>query len=297
MNFENPTTKQQMYQTLKEIFNYYRLRRPEHDQVAINPIVLERMEFTRLTDEEIRTKAETMLYAAHKREITEERNKLEDEIALLTEKISAADKKVSDGISAAESKYAEIIKELNEDAADKGLLYSSVISDRIMSSRKALAEEKQKINAEYLSQKASLTAALSKANERLSGLDAYFLDIHEKEINAKCDELKAEQEKAANEAFKYNNGISEKEQRYENAAIQSSITLELKYLDLSSKEYTKSQLVDMGYYQDVTDCVCAYYNTLSASEAYEDIKSETGIAIYLEDYYENIIYMYKSKAI
>ena len=296
MTFDNPTTKEQMYEILKEIFNYYRLRRPEHDKVVLNPLVLEKMEFTPLTDEEIRLKAETLLYADQKREETEERNKLEEEIAEINQKILAAEQEAEENLSEAEEKYAGIIKGLNEDSADKGLLYSTVISDKIIEARKELSEEKQKINLKLLEKKATLTASLDNLNGRLNNLSAYFADIHEKEIEAKCAELKDEQDKQETEAFKYNNGISEKEQRYENTITQSQITLELRYLDLSSKEYTKSQLVDMGYYQDATDCVCAYYNTLSATEAYNDIKNESGLAIYLEDYYENIIFMYKNLA-
>ena len=297
MTFDNPTTKEEMYEILKEIFNYYRLRRPEHDQVVLNSLELGKIEFTPLTDEQITAKAETLLYAGHKREKTEEKNKLEDEIAKINEKIAALEAEAEEGIAEAEKKYGETIKWLNEDSANKGLLYSTVISDKIIEARKELSEKKGKINAELLKEKAILNASLDALNDRLDSLDTYYADIHAKEIEAKCAELKDEQDKTAMEVFRYNNGITEKEQRYENTLIQSQITLELRYLDLSSKEYTKSQLVDMGYYRDAVDCVCAYYDTLPAADAYNDIKNETGLIIYLEDYYENVIFMYKNLAV
>ena len=52
----------------------------------------------------------------------------------------------------------------------------------------------------------------------------------------------------------------------------------------------------MGYYQDVIDCVCAYYDTLSAVAAYQGIAHDTRAAIYLEDYYANVVYMYRTLA-
>ena len=70
----------------------------------------------------------------------------------------------------------------------------------------------------------------------------------------------------------------------------------IRYLDVSAGEFTKDQLVDMGYYEDVIRCVCGYYDTLQPSVAYRDILDEGKLAIYLDDYYESIIYLYKSAA-
>ena len=52
----------------------------------------------------------------------------------------------------------------------------------------------------------------------------------------------------------------------------------------------------MGYYADVIDCVCAYYDTLPVLTAYQDLASENKLAIYLDDFYQDIVYMYKSRA-
>ena len=72
--------------------------------------------------------------------------------------------------------------------------------------------------------------------------------------------------------------------------------MELRFLDISSGEFTHDQLVEMGYYEDVIKCVCGYYDTLSASNAYYDITSEKKLAIYLDEYYSEIIYTYKLRA-
>ena len=74
-------------------------------------------------------------------------------------------------------------------------------------------------------------------------------------------------------------------------------SLWLRYLDISSGEFTKDQLTDMGYYRDVIKCVTSYYDTLEPLEAYQDITAEKELAIYLDDYYQNVIYTYKMLAI
>ena len=66
-------------------------------------------------------------------------------------------------------------------------------------------------------------------------------------------------------------------------------------MEIKNVEFTKEQLYDMGYYQDVIDCVCGYYDTLGAAAAFTDISKEGKLVLYLEDYYQNVIYMYKSR--
>ena len=94
------------------------------------------------------------------------------------------------------------------------------------------------------------------------------------------------------EVFKYNNGLDEKEQRYLNTIKQTKASLKLRYMDISTGEFTKDQLVEMGYYADVVKCVCGYFDRLDPYTAFQDIASEKKLAIYLDDYYQNVIYTY-----
>ena len=52
----------------------------------------------------------------------------------------------------------------------------------------------------------------------------------------------------------------------------------------------------MGYYEDIMRCVCGYYDILTAVNAYQDILNEQKLSIYLDDYYESLVYMYKMRA-
>ncbi|MBQ8426573.1 MAG: hypothetical protein IJX16_02300 [Clostridia bacterium] len=59
---------------------------------------------------------------------------------------------------------------------------------------------------------------------------------------------------------------------------------------------TKEELVDVGYYDDALDCVFAYYNTLSPLAAYQDIVQEQRLMVFLDDYYQDTVYVYKLRA-
>ena len=67
-------------------------------------------------------------------------------------------------------------------------------------------------------------------------------------------------------------------------------------MNIASNFFTKDQLVEMGYYTDAIACVRAYYDTLSAVAAYQQIAHDTKVAIYLDDYYTNVVYKYKTLA-
>ena len=65
---------------------------------------------------------------------------------------------------------------------------------------------------------------------------------------------------------------------------------------MKAKGFSKDELVQNGYYKDALKCVTAYYNTLSAADAYNDIMSDAGLVPYLDDYFDDILVMYKLKA-
>ena len=53
----------------------------------------------------------------------------------------------------------------------------------------------------------------------------------------------------------------------------------------------------MGYYADIIRCICGYFDTLAPSTAYDLFRSENKVAVYLEEYYQQILYMYKINAV
>ena len=296
MVFPTPATQDEMYEILKDIFYYYRIRREADTGVTLNALSLTRMTFTPPTDAERRTKAQTALKSSQEERLAAYRKKLSDEIATLTAEVSAVATEKEILKSKANESYAAATAKAERDAIKRGIAQSSAALDRIADIATALAAEIAAIEANASAKTTALQAKITALTADYNGAATYFADIFEYEILAKIDELKAKEEETAREVFKYNNSLDEKEQRSANSVITATRQLELRYMDVSSDFFSKDELVEMGYYQDVIDCVCAYYDTLSAVAAYQGIAHDTRAAIYLDDYYANVVYMYRTLA-
>ncbi len=284
-----------MYSTLQTIYNYYRVTRENYSPVTFEPLTLSDMTVTELTDEQLGAKAEALLKAAHEREILALKKSINEKLAALNAKKSSV---TSDAAALAEKINAAYLKsedKVEKEAVKKGFAHSNVVLDKLAELESKKNAEVAKAEADKNAAVAEINAEISSLNAALAGADDYYDDIHAYEKAAKVSELKDAQEKQKTEAFKYNNSISEKKQRYVNAIKQLNMTYRLKFMEITNVEFTKEQLYDMGYYQDVIDCVCGYYDTLEATAAFTDISKEGKLVLYLEDYYQNVIYMYKSR--
>ena len=296
MQFEVPTNKQEMYSTLQDIFYYYRIRRVGFEGIVLQELSLERLNYTPMTAAEISHKAEMLVMPAHKkrvedykRELSEKIYETENEILLAAE---SAEKLKSETLAL----FSVSEEKARAEAVKKGLANSSVALSEIaaLESRKnskiseisLAAEEKiQKLQA----QKAALEEKFSAAEER-------FNDVFLAEKAQKTIEINDEEQALIRDLFKYNNGLDEKEQRYANVIKQTNANLEIKYLQVESNYFGKDQLIEMGYYEDAIDCVCAYYDLLPPADAFGDIKTESKLMIYLDEYYQTLVYMYKTRA-
>lgn len=296
MEFTLPTTKTQMMKILDELFYHYRIKRQGYEKAIMQELDLTRMVYNSPTDEELRQKAIALVAPSHEREISKRKAEIESKIAETNLKLTQADINATSLIQEVENLYTESVAKIQHQAVKNGLISSGVVVDKIAELEEGKNEKIYKINSENELLKTNLTATLSSLNEQLAECEEYFSVAHEKDIEKQLKELIDEREKMENEVFKYNNSLDEKEQRYKNTLIQANATLELKFLDISSGEFTKDQLVEMGYYEDVIRCVCGYYNTLEAGAAYQDFSRDTKIPIYLDDYYQNILYMYQARA-
>ena len=295
MEFTKPTTKEQMYATLQTIYNYYRVTRENYAPVTFDPLTLSDMTVTELTDEQLGAKAEALLKFAHEREVLALKKTINEKLAALNAKKSSV---TSDAAALEEKINAAYLKsedKVEKEAVKKGFAHSNVVLDKLAEMESKKNAEVAKAEADKNAAVAEINAEISSLNAALAGADNYYDDIHAYEKAAKVTELKDAQEKQKTEAFKYNNSISEKKQRYANAIKQLNMTYRLKFMEIKNVEFTKEQLYDMGYYQDVIDCVCGYYDTLEATAAFTDISKEGKLVLYLEDYYQNVIYMYKSR--
>ncbi len=297
MQFNLPTTKEQMYQILNDLFYYYRVQREGFEEVDLIELNLARLEYTEKTEQELIERATTLLTAQNEREKKNYQNQIDAKIVELNKKIVLLEENAVKEIENINLMYKESIEKVKNQATKAGLINTSIVADKtaILEEGKnqkitLLSQEKDQKVSEILAEIESLTLQKQNAEE-------YFSQIYQKEIDAKVLELKDKEEQKKMEVFKYNNSLDEKEQRYANTIKESKCSLKLRFLDISSGEYTKDQLIDMGYYNDVMRCVAGYYDTLEPLLAYQDMLDEKKLCIYLEDFYETFVHSYRFNAI
>ncbi len=292
MEFNLPKTLTEMYSILNDLFYYYRIKRQGYEEITMKELNLPELEFTPLTVEELTEKAEKLVAEEHAREI--ESKKLD-----LTAKIKAIEVKKENLQIGAEQNVAKVNalyegsqEKLSNTCINNGLINSTFYTDKSIALEEEKNQQINKINQNLTNETANLNAEKIALEEQLSQVEEYYSSFHQKAVDAKVIELTEEQDKTIMEVFRYNNGLEEKKQRYKNTLLRQNAELNLKFIEITSGEFSKDQLVEMGYYDDVIRCVCGYYDTLDSTTAYRNISKDKKVPIYLDEYYSNIVYMY-----
>lgn len=296
MKFDLPTTKAEMYNTLQEIFHYYRIKREGGIEMELQPLVLPRMNYTPLTDTQLTEMAKNMVKPAVEREkypALKQAGRKKDEIQLQIDNIIL---QRNNEISIIERKFNSRVEKVEADALKRGTANSTIVTQEIAKIEDERSEEISKIISQYEQLEAKLVQEIEFLNTEFSNLQNFYYNILDYEAASKKQELILEQEKIKREVEKYNTGLDEAEQKYQNSIIRQHANLELKFKELNVEPFSKDQLVEMGYYEDVIDCVCGYFDTLPALEAYQEFNSEKKLTTYLDDYYVNVLYMYRVRA-
>ena len=296
MEFNLPTSKTQMYELLNEIYHYYRIRRATFEDIKMQQLELDRMSFSILTPEEISARAEILVESEIEKEKNKDQMSIRARMASISKEIDALNTEKESVTGEAEELFEKSKTELENKAFKNGLVSSGILFEKMAQLESDKNQQILTVLANYDDKIASLRAEYSAQNYLLEELNTFYAGLKEKRIAEKVLELNEQMKEDEQEVFKYNNGIEEKKQRYANTIIQANANLELKFLEISSGEFSKSQLVEMGYYEDIMRCVCGYYDVLNAVNAYQDIINEQKLSIYLDDYYESLVYMYKMRA-
>lgn len=295
-NYEMPTTKEGLMNILKEIFTFYRVKRPEYEPPVFNDLELDYLEPENLTAQELTEKATALLQDKHAREIFERKEKLNEKIEEIELQVNSIDYSYEKEIEELEEKYGELISETKKNAGKNGIINSDIVLDKINALKGKLSYLKAEISAKKNRQENYLNSKLTALRAELLNVNTYFADVHTADVNVKALELKDLQDKKNAEIEKYNSELSEREQKYANTLERSRQNLVLEHLDIESKDLSKDQLVNSGYYEEVMFYTLGYYDTLSPSIAYNDIGSEGRLIFYLEDYYGEVLYLYKVKS-
>ena len=297
MQFDLPKTAEEMINTLQEIFRFYRLEREVYVPAEMDPITLEELEFTPLTESQLQTKAETLLKAKQDKLIISETEEIEERISSLNVQVAEINANASAQLELVNLTFSETENKLKQQATENGLYYSSVMLDRLSKLESEKNEKILAITSERDQKITAINGEISALNTKKSNLKSVYNQMFSKEVVAKKLQLKDEQDELVRSVFKYNNSVSEKYQRSKINIEEINATLRARFMEINSEMLTKDMLVEMGYYEDVIKCVTHYYDTyFTPAEAYTDIKTNTKIIPYLDDYYEHVVYKYRINA-
>jgi len=297
MDFTLPTTKEQMYEVLNALFYHYKVKKDPYEEIILEEMQLERQEFVFKTQEELLSRAQVDLSAKHLQDVKEYQASLDTKISEFTIKVGLLESEKQKQTSDINSRYEQSLLKLEQTIQKNGLAGSGVALSQISylenEKNKEIALVESKITAQIAEYQSQITAL----EEKRKDASTYFSDIHQKQIEKRVAELNDEQEEREREVFKYNNGLSEKELRYKNTLSQIKANMQARYIEMKVVDYSKDQLVEMGYYADVVKCITHYYDSLDKFVAYDDmIESERKLMLYLDDFYQELLYMYKLRA-
>ena len=240
MQFNKPTTKEEMYVVLNDLFYYYRVKRAGYEEVSLKELELERLEFNPSTEEQLIEKATKLLSGNREREIAEYKNSLNEQMIKTSAQITAIEESAEEQTLQVEKLYADSEEKIRVTAEKNGLINSSAYLDKLA----VLENEKNLRSADIVAKKdqkiAELSALINSINERINSADTFNALVFEKSVRAKVIELKDEEAQITREVFKYNNGLDEKEQRYANTILQANANLNLKFMEISMGEFTKT---------------------------------------------------------
>jgi hypothetical protein len=131
MEFNLPTTKEQMKNILRDIFNFYRSKKEGFQSIELQPLELNRIEYQMPTETEILARASRFNAGEREREKNEYKEKLKAEIAKLNGKIERVDLDLSIVTEKTNQAYNQAISNVIIQAQKRGLVSSGVIDNKV----------------------------------------------------------------------------------------------------------------------------------------------------------------------
>ncbi|MBR5900420.1 MAG: hypothetical protein IKZ38_03390 [Clostridia bacterium] len=293
MEFRTPTSIDEMEEILGEIFCYYRLRREEYQKVELQPLRLSHLRYTKPSQQQIVEIATGQLAGAQKREILKYKAELSAQIKAKTALLEKRNAQLEQGVKKLEETYDNAKQKYIEWAQKRGVTSNSTVEKTLIDYDLKLVKEINAFKTPIEVEIATVEGELIDLNEKLQNADGYFDEVFQLELENKKTELSEQYDKTVRDVNKYNNSLDEKTQRYDNTIIEAGASLKLKYMQIEQEPIPKEELVRIGYYRDVINCVSSYLDTLNALDAYEVLTENKNIIAYLDDFYSTLLYAYK----
>lgn len=296
MNYPKPTTSTELFEQLNDIYVTYRIHRGLPEDPEFGSLNLAKINYVPPTDAELTAKATLLLKGKHSRETFERKAKLQSEIDALTLKIFNLNEEKESQTVKVEESFSEDEKRYRKNSVINGTALSETVSFKLS---ELIAQRDKKISSistKFSERIAELNALKEAKQTEKAGVDAEYATLHTAEIVSKTEELKKEREEKSAEVDKYNKAVDEKIKKYENYVEEKKSDLKIKYLTIRTIPYSKEELVNLGYYKLVIDRIKAYYSDKTFKEAYQDIKSQSSLSLYLDDFYTSVVYYYRANA-
>ena len=296
MQFNIPKTLDEMYATLNELFHYYRIEREPYEELQLESLTLARLTYVPKTDTQLATRAQQAVSAQYEKEKFKYNEDIQTKILALQEKITLTQTNAESEIDSVSKAFDASVKKIEAQAIKAGFANTNVVVQQTAKLESDKNVEIAKINAKTNALITEYTAQITALNERLENSNLHFYSTQSSATQTLLEELREKRQALEMEVFKYNNSLDEKEQRYENTLKQAKMRIKINYMEISNAEVSKDKLIDMGYYKDVIKCICGYFDTLAPLTAYDLFKSNSELAVYLDDFYPDILYLYRTNA-
>jgi hypothetical protein len=287
LNLATPTSKQAVIDGLRQIDEYYKYRKDEYVPPVLVPLNLERMQFTVKSDSEYLSLAEELLKSKHTEDIRDRKDYFSKELWKVQSEMAELPSKLAEELSLLEEKYDELVNELKTEYRLKGIAYGDGSNGALAVLLNKKAEENAEITQKYAQKEQALDILVGYYSTEIDGAEQFFAKEHSEEINAKAIELKESDLETEREVHKYNEGLLEREVKYNNTLEQSAKKLHMEYMKIVYEGMTSEELLQKGYFHDALEWVLNYYrNKTDKVAGYIEYTETTDYILYLKDFYE-----------
>ena len=231
-----------------------------------NQSILQKMEYTPLTDEEIKEKASSGVEEKYALKLEDETTKKDQKIKELESQVDAIKQSANEEKENVDKLYKSAEEALENSAIKRGISRSSIVQEQI----KDLNVEKI---SDLLSIDEKVASTLKSNSERIKQLEEEYLSAVNRlniekalEINEKIEKLTDEQNEKIEEVLKYNNTVTRQE-------------LELD----KDKVLTLTENEKRAINQEKLRQALNYYYTMPKEQAYKEFQNDEEMQALLGD--------------
>ena len=260
---EKLTEKTKNYSDLLENFKQIDQKFSSQDSGSLD---LEKKTFTKMTDEDIKERAENNLFDYKESSLKSINDEYSAKENSLDENLQQAKQSAIEKKKEAKDLYSSLKNNASKDAIKRGLARSSIVINVLDAFDKGMIEEYNKINQEISTKIDSLNSQKQLLDEQKQNALNSFDISYAVKLSNKIDEINKSLQEQEQKILEYNNQIAEKEAKYEAERKQNALDY-AKYIQNNGTEAI-TQLKNNEKYTIAKD----YLMSLSKQDALDAIE-------------------------